>query len=108
MNCGVIENVSHYLLDCAKYQKQRDLLKRRLLFKDKKNEPIEYFRQEQNWTAINLLFPHYWQVRPKSKDMKKDFYKAACECLREQRIKILHFIVMYVRDTKRFESDIGI
>ena len=108
LNCGVIENVTHYLLDCAKYQKQRDRLKYRLLFSDKRNIPVEYFRNQQNWTAINLLFPHYWQVKPNPEGMKKDEYKEIMEKLCDERVKVLSLVAVYVRETKRFESDIGI
>ena len=108
LNCGVNETVTHYLIDCEKYKKQRDALKYRLLLKAKKIWPIEYFRQTKNWTAINLLFPHYWQVRPKPDSMAKFLYEDKVEELLRERLRILKAVTMYVMETKRFESDIGI
>ena len=108
LNCGTIETVSHYLIDCEKYQKQRDKLKYRLLLKAKKIWPIEYFREAKNWTAINLLFPHYWQAKPNPKSMPKFLYEEKIDELLKDRLRILRAVALYVRETKRFESDIGI
>ena len=106
--CGTNETVTHYLIDCQKYQKQRDALKFRLLLKDKKHWPIEHFKHTKNWTAIDLLFPHFWQVRPKPDSMAKFLYERKIKTLLNERLRILRAVVLFVRETKRFDSDIGI
>ena len=108
LNCGTNETVSHYLIDCEKYKKQREALKFRLLLKNEKLWPIEFFRETKNWTAVNLLFPHFWQVRPNPKSTAKFLYDQKVEELLDERLRILRAVALFVRETKRFDSDIGI
>ena len=108
LNCGTKETVSHYLLDCDKYKKQRKRLRDSFLTNEKEKWNVPFFAEEKNWTAINLLFPHVWQQRPNPKEIKKDKYKEMCAELLSKRLITLNNVAKFVINTKRFESDIGI
>ena len=66
---------------------------------------IEFFKNESNWTTKNLLFPHSWQLHPKSDDKQ---YKMKMNCLLKQRLKIISEICKFVIETKRFNNKWGI
>ena len=76
-NCsnGRDETVNHYISFCDDFINQSDNSKK-----------IEFFKKEQNWTTKNLLFPHSWQIHPKSDDKQ---HKAKTKCLLKQRLKII-------------------
>ena len=97
--CNCIENVTHYLLHCKKYNKER-----RKLFKELK-EISTYYDDNNNLNSIDILFPDNWQdpIDPNDGQIK---YKMNLNLL--DRVAILRAVVVYVRETKRFEGEFGI
>ena len=92
------ETVNHYIMFCDGYIEQRKKLRNNL-------NKIEFFKNEQNWTTKNLLFPHSWQIHPKSDDKQ---YKMKTKQLLKQRLKIINEICNFVIETKRFDNKWGI
>ena len=143
-HCGVVESVSHFLIDCIGFKKEKNKEKKKEIAKlnglnesketnesNKSNELNEsnnndkdkvdfsiarkqmrkrlrgiaiFFKQEKNFNAMNILFPHTWQGNPKrDKDFKKNEKKFL-----EKRIAILKAVINYVDRTRRFKNDFGI
>ena len=63
-----------------------------------------FFRYSKNFNALNILFPHRWQLQPKKSD--ENFGKLKDQNLKK-RTQILKEVVKYVLETRRFKNDIG-
>lgn len=94
-----LETVQHYLIDCELFKKQRHNFRKKLCKIDK------FFKQEQNFMAINILFPHRWQIQPRSRD---SCYKKKSKLNINRRVNILKQTVQFVLRTKRFDCKYGI
>ena len=97
--CNCIETVSHYLIDCPLFDQYRNKMRNSLCKIDNR------FNNSQYFNAMEILFPHRWQINP-SKDDKN--YKQIMSKNRDIRVKIIDCICEYVIDTKRFDSEYGI
>ena len=62
-----------------------------------------FFKYEENFTAVNILFPHIWQIKPKKKEMN---YQEMIEKNTRKRISILKAVIKFTMDTRRFYTDI--
>ena len=107
----VNETVEHYLIDCPgqtnqmgldmnpwdrNYNILRNLLKYRL------KKQCVFFKQKQNFTVQNLLFPHIWQVNPLKEDKYK-IEKKKKNLLRQ--VYVLKKVIEFVKSTKRFNKE---
>ena len=54
----ILETVRHYLIDCPKYERQRNKMRQELI------EIDISFKNEKNFNARRLLFPHWYQKNP--------------------------------------------
>ena len=61
-----------------------------------------FFKYEENFTAVNILYPHIWQIKPKKKD---ENYKEILEKNTRKRISILKAVIKFTIDTRRFHTD---
>ena len=88
-NCNhdCYETVRHYLVDCPKYEQQREILKQELTKID------ENFNNPRKFNARRLLFPHWYQKYPGKLDKLYD------------RVNILKLVCQYVSSTQRFKDD---
>ena len=95
IGCNVRETVTHYLIDCPKFSIIRNNLRNKLI------KICRFFKHIYNFTAINVLFPHHWQIEPSERD--KD-YKSKIKRNKNIRIEIIKAVVEYVKDSKRFDN----
>ena len=105
IHCNRRENVSHFILEC---EFQLDVIKsnkikiaRNNLFAELRKHTI-FFRNGFNRTIENILFPHYWQLRP---DWKDPMRKEKIETNLMIRVKILKSIVKFVIASERFKDE---
>jgi len=86
-HCGIPETIVHFLLKCHKYQN----LRIKMLDSIYKIHP--FYKNPENLTIIQLLFPHIHQqichINPKKAVIK--------------RVKIIDAICNFVKETKRFK-----
>ena len=94
-NCNTIENVSHYLFDCNKYQYQRHKWYIKL------NQITNFFNNPQHRTAINVLFPIKWQP---TIDPMDPIYKTIYKNQQQQRWDFYESIITFIKETKHFEN----
>ena len=66
-----------------------------------KNKSI-FFKEEKNFTTINILFPQIWQDEPKKTNPK---YKEIKVKNIKREVEILKCVVRFVQDTKRFKKE---
>ena len=113
-HCNVQETVSHYLIDCPGFTNRIELdlfinNKNFTILRNKMKKELRkitvFFKQEINFNARNILFPHIWQLKPKRKD---ENYQQTIEKNLNKRVKILKQIAKFVNETKRFKTNIGI
>ena len=104
--CNVPETVEHYLIDCPGQTKQITLKMNTLdtnynasrnILKFKLKRIDSFFKNRANFNAINILFPHYWQLKPKRND---ENYKIKLENGLKRRIYIFKEIIEFVHRTK--------
>ena len=95
IGCNVRETVAHYLIDCPKFDIIRNDLRKKLI------KTCRFFKYNYNFTAINILFPHHWQIEPSGRD--KD-YKSKIKQNKNIRVEIIKAVVQYVKDSKRFDD----
>ena len=93
------ETVTHYLMECKKYENKRNVLRNNLI------EIDNFYKNKINWNIRNILFPHYWQVQPEIMDKK---YKEKYKNNLKKRVKIIKTICEFVKVTERFESEWGL
>ena len=67
-----------------------------------KNKSI-FFKEEKNFTIINILFPQIWQNTPHK--TKNPEYKEIKQKNIEREVEILKCVVRYVQDTERFKKE---
>ena len=96
--CSTNETVSHFLLECLKFKKQRNIL-----FKKLRKINIK-FKFRNNIKSIDILFPHIWQAHPNidDEDYKIKNYKNLLI-----RVQILKEVCNFVKSTERFNGDYG-
>ena len=85
--CGRYETVRHYLLDCNKYEKERDVFINEL-----KDISVE-FEKETNVNVMRILFNYKYQKKPYERDNI------------EIRVAILRAVCRYVAKTRRFINE---
>ena len=85
--CGRYETVRHYLLDCEKYESQRQEFINEL-----KNISME-FEKENNINIMRILFNYKYQKKPYKQENI------------EIRVEILKAVCKYVAKTKRFINE---
>ena len=83
----VLETVRHFLIDSPKYEKQRNEMRQALI------EIDINFKNEKNFNARRLLFPHWYQKNPGKIEKLYD------------RVNILKLVCQYVSSTLRFKDD---
>ena len=93
-NCGHIESVRHYILECDKFKKYRDKL-----FKNLRNINIK-FKYQQKIKIKELLFPFTWQKDPDKNE--NVHYHLEIKNNISTRIGIYREIIKYIIKTKRF------
>ena len=98
-NSNCFETVSHYLLECDKYNVQRIKWRRKMSKIDR------FLSLPQHFDAIIILFPHYWQISPTRMDKN---YKEKMKTNEKIRCNLLESICTFVKETKRFENKYGI
>ena len=110
--CNAIESVSHFLIECPgftdkimmsyhKNNRNYDGFRKKLRKNLRKIDV--FFKYEENFNAVNLLFPHIWQIKPKKKDIN---YQEMLERNTRKRVSILKAIVKFTMETRRFCTDI--
>ena len=62
-NLGSFETVRHFIIDCTKFDYHRHKFRKKLC------KINAFFKQPINCNVLNILFPHYWQLRPNIKDV---------------------------------------
>ena len=76
-----IETVNHYLTECPLFTNQRNKLRRKLC------DISDHYKDEQNFQAMDILFPFRWQINP-----IKDDHLAFCMFCFGNKILTLHNI----------------
>ena len=99
INCKCNETISHYILECNMFDQQR-----KILFKKLRKIDIK-FKNRNNVSIIEILFPHIWQINY-TKDLDSD-YKLKNDRNTRIRIEILKAIIEFVRKTERFNGEYG-
>ena len=97
--CKIMETVSHFVMNCPKYNTIRDELRLALIRID------ERFNEEYFFNIENLLFPHLWVELPKPDDEE---YKSLWNEATIKRVSVLNLVCKYVYNSKRFNDDITI
>ena len=109
--CDTIESVSHFLIDCPGYtdeiqmsynRNNRNYDGYRKNLRKKLRKIDVFFKQSENFNAVNILFPHTWQLKPRKKD---ENYNEILEKNTKKRISILKAVVKFTIDTRRFCTD---
>ena len=109
--CNVPETVSHYLIDCPGQQKKLALKMNsmetnynacRNILKSKLKKIDSFWKNRANFNAINLLFPHTWQIKPQRNDK---YYKKKLENGVKRRICIFKELIDFIHRTKRFKRE---
>ena len=109
-HCNVSETVPHFLMDCYGYKKSVELSLHtdnvdftisRCRMRKKLKKIAIFFKYEQNFNVMNILFPHLWL---------KDSNKNEKNCMKikkknlEKRVAILKAVITFVDETKRFKN----
>ena len=109
-HCGIDETVNHFLIDCPGFADSpfKDLHKNNMdfnIFRNQLKKRLKkqsiFFKNPRNFTSINLLFPHLWQLQPNQDNPN---YKEILNQNIQRRVEILRLVVRFVRDTKRFNN----
>ena len=109
--CEEIENVSHFLTECPGFtdeiqmsynRNNRNYVGYRKNLRKRLRKIDIFFKYEENFTAVNMLYPHIWQTKPKRKD---ENYKEILEKNTRKRISILKAVIKFVIETRRFFTD---
>ena len=95
--CEVVESVQHFLIDCRRYDIQRNKLRNRLRALN------AHFWNEKHFQCVDMLMPHTWQDRPDSTDRKR---KKKENEYTLKRVEILQAVVKFVLETGRFTGNI--
>ena len=82
-----METVRHYLVDCPKFNAQREELRDELI------KINDCFSDGRKFNARRLLFPHWYQKQPGKLDQLYE------------RVNILKLVCRYVSSTRRFKDD---
>ena len=97
--CNVCENVSHFLIDCEKYDKQRHQFWKDLC-------EIDYnYNNLINFNTLNILFPQRIIPYPNQQDPN---YRELQKKQRNKRFKIIRKLIKFVQTTERFNGEYGI
>ena len=64
-----------------------------------------FFNNMYHFNAINILFPHFWQLKPSPRDKN---YKSKLKDKTLIRVKLLKIVIDFVIKTKRFDGNYGI
>ena len=94
-NCGANESVRHFILECNKFNKQRNKL-----FKNLRKINIK-FKNKQKTKIRDLLFPFTWQDDPDKNDIH---FHLIIQKNIANRIGIYNEIIKYIIKTKRFNN----
>ena len=108
---NVSETVDHYLMDCPGFtdpairslnRNNIDFNVERNKFKKKLRKIDMFFKNPQNFSSVNILFPHTWQRKlgkPDKNDKNDRDNKTVAK-----RIEILKAVIQFVRVTERFKT----
>ena len=109
--CEVEETVDHFLIECkgndneyvnhnCEMEMDYNIIRSKLR-KALKNKSI-FFKEEKNFTTINILFPQIWQNEPSKTNPN---YKEIKKKNIEREVEILKCVVRFVQCTKRFKKE---
>ena len=109
--CDVEETVDHFLINCkgndneyVTYNNELEMdynIVRSKLRKELRNVSI-FFKEEKNFTSLNILFPQIWQKNPNKTNPE---YKEIKKKNMEREVEILKCVVRFVQNTKRFKKE---
>ena len=109
--CNVEETVNHFLIECKgnenEYVNNNNELEMdyniiRTKFRKALRNISIFFKEEKNFTSINILFPQIWQNEPRKTNPD---YKEILKKNNEREVEILKCVVRFVQDTKRFKKE---
>ena len=109
--CDTPETVEHFIMECPGITDQLTLSLSRKnvnynVCRNRLRKKVRgiacFFKNPANFTIINLLFPHIWQLKPYRDDMD---YNRKLENNVWKRAQILKHVCQFVRETKRFVDE---